>query len=180
MFQELYHGTSLESAYKICKTSDKIDFKKSCKETEWLGPGVYFFDSFNSAKDWGVKVRKFKEVCVVKALIIADDEYVFDIVSNKEHIEIFKKMCLKVKSKYEKIMNNDKRDNYIAPAIKFLYKNKRYDVIRAFFEMKTDFYKNVGDEEEFKKYFPIQTGRIQICVINLACIKKCEVVEVEK
>lgn len=42
MNQEAYHGTSLENAKKICKSSNDIDFKVSCKDNEWLGNGVYF------------------------------------------------------------------------------------------------------------------------------------------
>lgn len=49
MNQEAYHGTSLENAKKICKSSNDIDFKVSCKDNEWLCNGVYFFDNKKNA-----------------------------------------------------------------------------------------------------------------------------------
>ena len=52
MEQRAYHGTSLENANKICKSSNEINFKISCGKTEWLGNGVYFFDNKQNAIDW--------------------------------------------------------------------------------------------------------------------------------
>lgn len=71
MNQEAYHGTSLENAKKICKFSNDIDFKVSCKDNEWLGNGVYFFDNKKDAIDWSKKVRKHKEIGIVSAVITA-------------------------------------------------------------------------------------------------------------
>ncbi len=100
MEQRAYHGTSLENANKICKSSNEINFKISCGKTEWLGNGVYFFDNKQNAIDWSKKVRQFEEIGIVSAMIKADEEKVFDLVGNPKHLKLFDKMCAIVANKY--------------------------------------------------------------------------------
>lgn len=49
-----YHGTLVDRATCIEATG----FNKSNKEIEWLGYGVYFFDTFDNAKYWAIQECK--------------------------------------------------------------------------------------------------------------------------
>lgn len=175
MEQRAYHGTSLENAKKICKSSNDIDFKVSCKTNEWLGNGVYFFDNKQNAVDWSKKVRKFKEIGIVSAMITADEEKVFDLVGNLSHLEIFDKMCSIVADKYKNTTNKKIDSNFMSTTIELLKARKDFDVIKAFFEIKNTNFKNINKARE---KFPINIGRIQICVINTNCITNCNIIEV--
>lgn len=62
MEQRAYHGTSLENANKICKSSNEINFKISCGKNEWLGNGVYFFDNKQNAIDWVKKLGNLRKL----------------------------------------------------------------------------------------------------------------------
>lgn len=174
MKQEAYHGTSLENAKKICKSSNDIDFKVSCKDNEWLGNGVYFFDTIQNAKDWSLKVRKFEKIGIVSAMITADEAKVFDLVGNQSHLEIFDKMCLIVANKYNNTNNKNIDSKFMASAIELLKEKNDFDVVRAFFEMKDKNFKNIN---KARNIFPMRMGRIQICVINTNCISDCNVIE---
>lgn len=46
-----YHGTLADRADSIIANG----FNRSSKEIEWLGFGVYFFDSFSNAKAWAIQ-----------------------------------------------------------------------------------------------------------------------------
>ena len=49
-----YHGTLADRANCIEATG----FNKSNKEIEWLGYGVYFFDTLDNAKYWAIQEYK--------------------------------------------------------------------------------------------------------------------------
>ena len=172
MEQRAYHGTSLENANKICKSSNEINFKISCGKTEWLGNGVYFFDNKQNAIDWSKKVRQFEEIGIVSAMIKADEEKVFDLVGNPKQLKLFDKMCAIVANKYNKIQNEEIDKSFMSTTIELLKQQENFDVIRAFFEIKNTNFENIN---KAKQKFPIGIGRIQICVINTDCITDCKV-----
>lgn len=52
-----YHGTLLDRAQNISKDG----FHASAKEIEWLGYGVYFFDSYRNAEAWAT--QEYRRQC---------------------------------------------------------------------------------------------------------------------
>ena len=52
-----YHGTLMDRAENIRVNG----FNKSDKSIEWLGFGIYFFDSFINAKQWAIQEAERQE-----------------------------------------------------------------------------------------------------------------------
>lgn len=171
MEQRAYHGTSLEHATKICKSSNKIDFKISCGENEWLGNGVYFFENEQDARDWSVKVRKFKKIGIISAMITADEKKVLNLISNDEHIKLFTNTLNKLKQKSEKYKDKNINTNYTTLAIKILIEKIKYDVIKAMFKPDKRLKETIQDIPD-----NMLIGRMQICVINTTCIANCNII----
>lgn len=171
MNQEAYHGTSLENAKKICKSSNDIDFKVSCKDNEWLGNGVYFFDNKKDAIDWSKKVRKHKEIGIVSAMITADEDKVLNLISNDIHITMFTNTIKRVKQKSDKFKDENINTNHISLAIKILVAAKGYEVIKAIFTPDIRLKNSMKNMPE-----SMLIGRIQICVVNNNCISNCKII----
>lgn len=171
MKQEAYHGTSLENANKICKSSNDIDFKISCKDNEWLGSGVYFFDNKQDAMDWSVKVRKFEEIGIISAMITADENKVLNLISNNTDIEIFLNTLKKVRLESNKFKDKNINTNYVSLEIKILVAAKKYDVIKAIFKPDIRLKNAMNNMPN-----SMLIGRIQICVVNISCISNCKVI----
>lgn len=73
MYLTGYHGTSEKWAKKVLETHT---FKISDGDKEWLGRGIYFYESFGDAYAWNNS-----EVILHSVIKINDDEYVdFDTV----------------------------------------------------------------------------------------------------
>lgn len=171
MEQRAYHGTSLENAKKICKSSNEINFKISCGENEWLGNGVYFFDNKQDARDWSKKVRRFEEIGIVSAVITADEDKMLNLISNDNHIKLFTNTLNTIKQKSEKYKDKNINTNYTALAIKILIEKIKYDVIKAIFKPDKRLKEKIQDIPN-----NMLIGRIQICVINTNCISNCNII----
>ena len=105
-----YHGTLSSSAQAILHTGD---FKKSCGEKEWLGPGIYFFEDTESAKAYAKK--KCADACrcecsrctfkespsIVRAQIECANEYCFNL-DNKTVVDEVEKYAKEFITQYNK------------------------------------------------------------------------------
>lgn len=89
---EAFHGTSLESAKEIEKSS----YRESDKEDEWLGRGIYFFvdgisDPLTNAIDWAIaqawdnteKINKYDEFAVLKSKVEVDGDRLIDLTTQE-------------------------------------------------------------------------------------------------
>ncbi|MGV3043499.1 hypothetical protein [Staphylococcus rostri] len=68
-----YHGTTLDNALSIVRNSD---FKKSNKDNEWLGHGVYFFELYEKAEWW---VSKRNKPAIIETKILVPEKYYLDL-----------------------------------------------------------------------------------------------------
>ncbi|UXR73366.1 hypothetical protein MUA48_08300 [Staphylococcus sp. IVB6238] len=80
-----YHGTSREAANLI--TQNKC-FKKSKKEDEWLGHGVYFYELIEKAKWWSEK--KKDPVVIETPITVSEEKFInFDLPSAEDELGNF-------------------------------------------------------------------------------------------
>ena len=92
-----YHGTTKEYADRIINENCFLD---SCKDNEWLGHGVYFFQYISHAK-WWVSRRRFsgKETAIVQALLSFYDDQLLDLDdpdARKKLFDIYKVATVKM------------------------------------------------------------------------------------
>lgn len=162
-----YHGTDNLSANSIVSTQT---FHPSIKEDEWLSKGVYFYWDMDDAHWWCTCVKSLTRYTVLIAKINGNE--IVDLVHNRKDQLQFKQFCDMVAKKCDRLSNGRKRSNYMSLAINIMIKNKPPDIIIGSFDQNRKFW---FASKEMKDKFPLVTGQIQICVLNLSCISDVSV-----
>lgn len=130
---------TLRRAFQTLENRDidrvEIDGPFLCNRTDaWLGNGYYFWDSLiNVAHWWGVEIAGYDEngYIICEALFNLDEARCFNLVDNKEHLELFnrtKKLMIE-KGLYEKNKTTVARIiNFLKDQVKVF----RFEAIRAY------------------------------------------------
>lgn len=124
--------------------------------------------------DWSKKVKHFTNVAVISVLIKADEEKVLNLISNKEHIDLFNKAYSSIKKRSKNFADKGINVNYAAMAIAIINKQFAYDVIRAIFKVDKKLKNSIKNI-----HTSMLIGRIQMCVINIKCISNCKIITEE-
>lgn len=173
---QMYHGTSVDNGKKIIKTQQ---MNKSQGDEQWLGEGIYLYESEFLAFRWiDIKFRKeyvgldkkenlFKKYMILQVDIECDPKRIFSFTNPENSMEF-----TRVKKRYMEFAQKTKRINgrgvYDGVILNIMFNdlgyNKYYDIVRGFFPYKGNITMthsricNLGEE--------------QICVKNEKCVKK--------
>lgn len=160
---DVYHGTEIDNITNILKNGYKVSSDK-----EWLGSGVYFFESLNTfcdgfleAKNWVIYVKKYQKWAVLKAKI--ESNKFIDLVNNIRHREI-----------YDRI-----RDAAIRKHIEAGFDKKDFKEKFIYVKMETldiDFIRVLVDAKKDYGYYSytVRRPQLQICVKNIKVITENE------
>ena len=182
---EAYHGTGLESAQTICKTS----FNKSEGENQWLGDGVYFFvdgisDPKENASKWAVvnawdkkaHKNKYDKYGVLLANIDVNDDDVFDMRREEiarffnEYRNEFNKKIIEAGRSYEKFEDanilNEMREFKIHPlkvvvAAMYVKLTKDERILKIESRLPNTTICSVNDENCIKNARIVKTGDVE-------------------
>ena len=151
-----YHGATAGCGIKIVSEQR---FLPSTKPEEWLGIGVYFFeDSVGHAFNWCIKAREYVEYCVLKAIIICENDRVLDL-TKPEAFELFQM----AKREFKKAVLKKSR----------FFKNKRIPdgviLDRLCYERPIDLVRQAFVTPPWG-HGQIVPTQIQLCVKNPKCI----------
>ena len=102
-----YHTTEKDRAASILE--DKF-FKESTKDNEWLGHGVYFWDSLEDAVWWknNVKNADKDDTVIIKVKLRCKYSEYKDL-SIRENMQEFKEICSEIKNNKVKTLNINSR-----------------------------------------------------------------------
>ncbi|MEW6711418.1 MAG: hypothetical protein AB1403_16455 [Candidatus Riflebacteria bacterium] len=162
-----YHGTKLESKESILENGFQLSSEK-----EWLGSGVYFFENLSpisdgaiEAESWVKLIRRFELWAVIETVIESDN--CFDIFKNNEHRKKYFELREVLLRKHQamKLKNEDFSD---AVVFTLIAKELKVEVIRALVDG--------GRSPNYPSYV-IKRPQLQLCVKELACIKKSRCVK---
>lgn len=163
-----YHGTHKRNEALI-----KVKGYKSSKDDEYLGEGVYFFESFefsnglHEAKCWCKYVKGFDSKCIIVFEALIESDQVLDLVNNIEHIKRFDRARNLISLRLKKSSNlrvDEKLEDY-----RIIHKIRdKFEVVRAFVE-------GAKRDPEFNSVI-IRRPQVQVCVRELSVIQKNRVV----
>ena len=179
-----YHGTDINSAREIIK---KQKFKDSENDSDWLGKGVYLYDSKENALEYIVKkyIEKygkddltyeqlFKKYQILEVDVLIKENNIFDF----NDFEGKYKYVLLCNGCIDKIKNNIR------------YRTQKYKdgYMLKFLVQKTNFFRFDALTNVFVKYLPEKSSKLEesgfnsriaydikqryICVLNHNCISK--------
>ncbi len=163
-----YHGTKAEAADNINKTG----YLKS-KHSEWLGSGVYFFESYGTlcdgiieARDWAKFVKKFKNWAIFEACI--ESEKYIDIAFEIEHRKIYDQI------KEEAI----KKHKESGKGIKEFNENLIFQEME---KLDIDFIRALVDSKKDLGYYSyiVRRPQLQICVKHNEVIVSNKLITIE-
>lgn len=160
-----YHGTSKINAETIKEANA---FKKSIKNNEWLGHGVYFYELVEKA-DWWAKSRFKNNSCVLKTVIDVEDEHYCNLdIPEKEDelVEFINELENNCEFNYVFHGNDDKRR---CDLFNLYSKYKEIHVLGATLEST-----NPKGKDVLLSFKYIRTEK-QYCVYNKKCIKDTEI-----
>lgn len=136
-------------------------------EDEWMGEGVYFFetmsssfsDGFEEAQNWVIYVKKLSKWAVFKATIVTS-KYI-DLASKIEHRKMYDRIKEESLLLHEKAGNNVKEFN-------------ENIIYQAMGELSIDLIRAIVDASHEYRYhsYTVRRPQLQICVKNQDCIKK--------
>lgn len=176
-----FHGTDKQTAMDLL--INKIEFKASNEDYDWLGKGVYFWENnLERAKQYAEEAKKrsasnIKEPFVIGATI--DLGNCLDLL-NQQHLDkvahaytLLKELCKEEGIELPQNKNFGKNDTELknrqldCAVIRFIHTiaketSDEFDSVRAVFQEGEDLYENAG----FKK-----NNHIQIAILNPNCIK---------
>ena len=153
-----YHSTYTKYYDNILN----VGFYESDKEDDWLGRGVYFWDTIGNANWWKKKLSKNEEKCIIKCDLSCKRENYIDLdISMEEFVEFLKN--------YSLTMENSGK---IKPVFKNKKQRRRYycDIYSA--QNNIDIMSHTFEHDAVNE-FGFVVGHIerrQICVKNKSCI----------
>ncbi|UXR71071.1 hypothetical protein [Staphylococcus sp. IVB6240] len=151
-----YHGTSREAANLI--TQNKC-FKKSKKEDEWLGHGVYFYELIEKAKWWSEK--KKDPVVIETPITVSEEKFInFDLPSAEDELGNF---IIEIQ-KDDAFLFSDYEMERRCQTFNMYAGTMGAQVAKATFQSTNKLHK-----KQFKKIGYIRT-EVQICVYDTDCI----------
>ncbi len=164
-----YHGTLRGNAQSI----EENGFRVSRGDAQWLGDGVYFFETlenvsngFEEARNWVLKVKKSSDVAVFRACI--ESENFIDLIGCEEHKKYFKKLRDVVYKLHKKACKNGEPFNELAI----------YRVLSERTKAKIDVIRALVNADKYTKYdyecHTVIHAQVQVCVTDASCIKVSE------
>jgi hypothetical protein len=161
-----YHGTDQQFVDSIQKNGYSLSGKNN-----WFGEGVYFFCDLASiskgeteAKDWAIYVKHFNKWAIFKATIKSSKGA--DLVENiemKQKFDLIKKELIDLHLKRGLQLNQFKEQIIFTKLAQ-----EGFDYIIAMVDG--------GKKDGYNSYY-IRRPQIQLCVKNIKCIVKNELVK---
>jgi hypothetical protein len=164
MIIHCFHGTDKKNECNISTHG----LKPSIKETEYLGKGVYFFESasfsdgLQEAINFCKYVRKISQTDIIVYEADVQSEQVLDLVDNPDHRTEYDriKQLFKLKAKWSP-SSDDRMVDY--RVFHILDKENKFEVIRALIDASRK------DLELFS--YIVKLPQIQVCVKSLETIR---------
>lgn len=154
-----YHGTEISNIENIQKNGYKIS-----SDNEWLGSGVYFFESLNNfcdgfleAKNWAFYVKKYQNWAVFKVKIKSNK--FIDLVTNIKHREIYDKIRESAMKKH--IQSGFNKKDF-----------KENSIYVTMSELDIDFIRVLVDAQKDYGYYSYTVRRPQIQI----CVKRTDII----
>jgi hypothetical protein len=165
IIKEAYHGTSETQARLIIE----YGFNKSTGERQYLGDGVYFFESSKSqARMWG-RQRKYDHVVVLKAVVELKNCLDFTDFQTRKDVG---KFAANLQRKFSEKFGSRHRLSD-AQVINTIAKFTEIDTVRASFT-----------KPDYGTIFPgsriFDYVQLIICVRNTNCISNVNIIEDEE
>lgn len=160
-----YHGTLMDRARVI----EENGFKQSNKIFEWLGYGVYFFDSFDNAKKWAhqefrrTKGRRSPPVVIIVDINLEPHSLLdLDLQCVMDNFKELESMCLTMFNNSENGAPRfkDERECRCFWCNCYMAAHPELKVIAFSFPLKTF------------DYFGFPEKKRQLCVVDNGCICK--------
>lgn len=148
-----YHGTSQYSASKII---DEKRFDLSSADTDWLGPGIYFYPDVSDAYNWR------DSEAIIHCIVKVDDRNYLDLDS-VEGKKLYKEMEDHICTTLGVTTAQKNAEKNQCALMKMIWDaNPNLDVIAASFATTRTRYRTLLDFRPRRKEF---------CVRNNTCIK---------
>jgi len=183
-----YHGTLGTCAEQIINLNNFVESKS---DEDWLGCGVYFYDTFENAIEHNMKeyrISKSKvptynqltnEYSIILTEIICDEDKIIDLnkyISKYKYIWCCNQIIdrIKEKEKYKNLCEkNQSLDGYV---INFIRENTNYfddckiiiNIFRRIFETK---------KKIIKSRIAYDIAQVYFCIYDKSCIKGMKIID---
>jgi hypothetical protein len=165
MKQSIFHGYRGTTKLWGEKCEKSFEFAVSCKDNEYFGHGIYFFENdYKEALNWVKFSRKVEDgnIAIIYANINVNPEKIFDLIDTETYnyyIKMIEELDKRLLLDVEKLEITKPYDTYL---INHICKSCGYKMIRAFHTP------NMRKATELKKYEKTRTQKshIQLCVRN--------------
>jgi len=111
----VYHACSSEGGYDVLYA--KAPFHSNRSRRQWLTQGYYFWRARSLAEQWGTQSYCSEgNYAILKATLNVNEDEMFDLVANTEHIELFEKLL----SRFMNFMRKELEKRYIPTISAFM------------------------------------------------------------
>ena len=177
-----YHGTTRESATKIL---EKQTFNMSCNINDWLGRGVYFYDSIDNAILYNIRgyinenklYPSYGNLNINRAILISEIVCKKDDILDLNDFEDLQKFLGLWIMFYDKVKNDETfkslefQDGYM---IDWLFDNTNYfdgcKLVKNIFRLDIRFNRRINKMFNKKTRIGYNINQIFLCVKDSSCI----------
>lgn len=183
----LFHGTTDEAANEIYKEKN---FKKSNKNDDWLGRGIYFYNNINNAILYNIRKYKnnnhiyptYKELSDSRKILVVNVKYNEDTIIDFNEINNLRKLLGLWKIFIDRFKDCEEyaklkfKDGFV---INWMFDNTDFfegcQIIKNIFDLDLRFNRKIDELFDRKTRIGYNLNQEFFCIINEECIENINI-----